>query len=178
MRRERDAYHTPVWLAEQIVGEVLGPYLRGTPRVLEPAAGDGVFVRAVRIQCPGATITAAELNELAIPEADVRVGGDFLTADLGPHDVVVGNPPFCLAEAFVRRSLEISPVVCFILRLGFLASVQRAALYREHPPSDVWVCPRRPSFTCAACDATDYCVALWSPRWQPSTPALRWLPLG
>jgi hypothetical protein len=177
MRLTNDAYYTPGWLARIIVRDVLSPWLRGTPRVLEPSAGDGVFVRAVREQCPGATITACDLEPLALPDADAHVSGSFLTTDAGMHDIVVGNPPYSLAESFVRRSLEVAPVVCYLLRLGFLASAQRAPLYACHQPAGVWVSSRRPAFTGGGTDSADYCVVLWAPRWSPGPTELRWLPL-
>ncbi len=60
-------------------------------------------------------------------------------------DLIVSNPPYTLAEAFLRRSLKAAPTVSFLLRLGFLASEERAPLFAEIGMPDVDVV-KRPSF--------------------------------
>lgn len=69
---------------------------------LEPSAGEGALVRAVRARTPYAIVDCVELNPLyaqKLQELDnvgiVRVG-DFLTTHLPKHyyDGCIANPPF------------------------------------------------------------------------------------
>jgi hypothetical protein len=94
---------------------------------------------------------------------DVTTRGVFQTAN-GPRsrkwDLVISNPPYVDAEGFVTHALRIAEVSCFLLRLNWLASKKRAAFHREHP-ADVFVLPRRPSFTNGGTDATEYAWFVW-----------------
>lgn len=73
--------------------------VRDEHTVLEPSAGTGSLVRAVRAAAPGACVHAVEINcRLAdglrsLPVNDVRCG-DFLECDPGDFDRIVMNPPF------------------------------------------------------------------------------------
>ena len=79
-----------------------------------------------------------------------------------PFDLVISNPPYGDAEKFVEHALTIGRTCCFLLRLNWLASKKRAAFHRAHP-SDVFVLPRRPSFTNGGTDATEYAWFVWGP---------------
>jgi hypothetical protein len=100
-------------------------------------------------------------------------GGDALGRTQWPSaTLLVTNPPYSLAAEFIQRALERyrKSIDCaFLLRLNYLGSQKRAAFHREHP-SDVFVLPRRPSFTGKGTDATEYAWFVWGPgrggRWS------------
>ncbi len=81
--------------------------------VLEPSAGAGALIHAVRRVAPAANITAAEIDPeleaglLALNVAEVVIG-DFATLDIGRFDRVVMNPPFSNGAdmAHVTRAFE------------------------------------------------------------------------
>ena len=151
-----DNFPTPAWCVHRLLEA-------WTPRagfILEPAAGDGAIVRA-----------AARAIERSWFTLDIRDCGqsgqeiaDFLTWE--PHPTMITrvgtvwtNPPFALAEQFIRRSAALFPDadICFLVRVGFLASEGRAALWRELGAPDVYVLPNRPSFnTDGKTDSSDY----------------------
>ncbi len=104
MRRLRAAgqVYTPAPLAARVVRRTLAPLAgRRDLRILDPACGDGVFLReACRYVDPrcvvGMDIDAAALARArrALPGADLRVG-DALRHDWKERfDVVLGNPPW------------------------------------------------------------------------------------
>jgi hypothetical protein len=79
--------------------------------------------------------------------------------------VVITNPPYNRADAFVERALaERAPhpwtTVAMLLRLNWLGGMKRAAFHRRHT-ADVYVLPRRPSFTGGGTDATEYAWLVW-----------------
>ena len=124
------------------------------------------------------------------PEEGIYTGGyykeDFLeaTRSLGGQQLVYGNPPYSLAEEFVRKGLEFASdgYVFFLLRLAFLESKKRYfGLFKEHPPKRVYVLSRRPSFFSSdpegkkkTTDAVSYALILWQSGWHGKT-ELEWL---
>ena len=198
-----DAYYTPLPLAEEMLR--LFEEVNGGPpaTVLEPSAGAGVFLEAANMlgweqskwvcfektTCSPPIVEPLAGRELA--KASWCDGTDFLDPELNTfgkwwihhpgdkqtHDLCVGNPPFSLAEEFVRKALKHADQVMFLLRAGFLASKKRHSLFVGHPPANVWMLSQRPSFTGNGTDSAEYCVIHWGQCTIGET-RLRWLPGG
>lgn len=157
VRRPYDLYETPEECTQSII-----PYL-GYPRsILEPAAGSGAIIRVLKRHLPEFTYRAIDIN---IFPPLITTSQDFLTLEPDPSfDLVLGNPPYSLAEEFCKRSMlwrkDVSSRVCMLLRLNFLESQKRAVWLRENTPS-VYVLPKRPSFTGKGTDATGYGWFMW-----------------
>ena len=149
-------------------------------RPVEPHAGGGAFVRA--LTSAGAMVTASDINPYAPglndPAATASFAGDFLTYGSAPDNVpewVVGNPPFTEAEAHVRHALShASTGVAFLLRLAFLESAARVPFWQAHPPAEVYVFSRRPSFTGGKTDSCAYGWFVWR-RGHTAAPRLGWI---
>ena len=172
-----DAYYTPDAVARACVA-TLGR--DASARCWEPHAGGGAFVRAL---CEaGALVTASDINPdapgLADPSAVASFVGDFLTyAPVGDNapDWIVGNPPFNDAEAHIRHALAHATVgVAFLLRLAFLETQIRYPFWTAHPPAEVYVFSRRPSFTGGKTDSCPYGWFIWR-RGHTAPPRLGWL---
>jgi phospholipid N-methyltransferase len=99
-------FPTPTWLAERMADEAR---LFDGARVLEPSAGTGQLLRALRATGRSMHIVAVEMHAglcdgLArafcgaatdVPQAVELIPGDFLaTRAIGAFDVVLMNPPF------------------------------------------------------------------------------------
>ena len=91
--------------------------------------------------------------------------------------MAVMNPPYTLAEGFVRKALEWRqglpgyPPVFALLRLSFIEPTQtRRDLLGGHRP-DVYVLPRRPAFDGRGTDSITSAWFCWPGRGQ-----LVWLP--
>ena len=65
------------------------------------------------------------------------IGLDFLTTNMRPHAHIVTNPPFSLAEAFIRRALELTmPKMCKVAMLlphAYDTARGRLDLFAEPP---------------------------------------------
>jgi len=85
--KQRGAYYTPPRVAEALCRWAVRP----GDRVLDPACGDGVFLRAAR--AVRAEATGVEIDRDAARQAHATCG-DFFRLDLPPFDAVVGNPPY------------------------------------------------------------------------------------
>lgn len=158
-----DAYETPGWCVERLLDVLDLP----DGCWLEPCAGNGAIIQAVKLYDYAVNWTAVEKRpecEAALRLLTPRVRiEDFLSAELEHREeVVITNPPYSLAEEFVKKSLGIGQWVIMLLRLNWLASQRRAAFMLEHPP-DVYVLPNRPSFTGKGTDATEYAWFVWPP---------------
>jgi SAM-dependent methyltransferase len=179
VRDPDDFYATPSWCIDAIL-----PHLPSGGRVLDPGCGSGAILRAIMATAPfvHADLFGVEMHEGRAEEAralfaDARKHHietrDFLTYEGTSFDLVVGNPPFSLAMDFVERSLTLTKpfrgTVAMLLRMNWLASQKRAAFHRANP-SDIYVLPRRPSFTPdGKTDSTEYAWFVWGPsrgnRW-------------
>lgn len=170
-----DFFATPPWVVHRLLED---PLFRSVAlhRItygawLEPCAGDGAIVRAVR-ECAGFEDTRwivgdvreecreplSALPNLAMPPFI----GDFL-ADVDDEriaDVAFTNPPFKHAGAFLEACSRKARFVCLLVRMGFLESESRNEAMRACPP-DAFVVPNRPSFDGEGTDATLYGWLLW-----------------
>ena len=146
--------------------------------ILEPSAGSGSIIRtakALGLENPWYAVECRAQTRERLDEAGARLVwiDDFLTWDPPPvtttvePTTVMTNPPFALCEAFVRRAETLFPYadLCFLVRLGFLASEERLRLWSDVGVPDVYVLPNRPSFTGdGSTDSADYAWAIWPGR--------------
>lgn len=171
VRREGDFYATPEHCTEAVLPFLPDVRIAQNAIIVDPGAGTGAITRPLCRRYGGhaAAILAVEINPALAAEidsADRVVVADYLTAELPPANLIVGNPPFSLAQEFVARSLLLAaPVggtVAMLLRLSFIASKKRRDFHRSHP-SDVYVLSSRPSFTGKGTDSCDYAWFVWGP---------------
>jgi hypothetical protein len=159
-RHTDDAYMTPKWCVRRLL-EVWQPH--GTSGILvEPAVGTGNIVRAIGTeQFAWLTYDIREVPSVG----EMHVTGDFLEVVSHGTDAeaVITNPPYCLAEEFVRHSRALFPRadLVFLLRIAFLASAVRLPLWRDLGTPDLYVLPNRPSFTGGGTDSADYAWFRW-----------------
>lgn len=96
LKRDYSKFFTPKKVADFMV-ELLEP--KDGEVILEPSAGDGSLVRAVKEKCPKALVFACEIDNKWHCElkkvADVVVIKDFLKYPTTPkHSKCISNPPF------------------------------------------------------------------------------------
>ena len=170
-RRALDYYPTPSWCVRRALEAMRLP--RGV--WLEPSAGDGAIVREVRASADH--IIALDLRDecrvdlLRSGADDVRIG-DALSVGWPRVDVVIGNPPYALADEFARRAVASGVHAAFLLRLNWISARSRVAWLRSNRP-DVWILPERPSFDGSGnTDATAYAWLHWHPH---ATGAVNWM---
>jgi hypothetical protein len=106
---------------------------------------------------------------------------DFLKLDLQAADLILGNPPYSLAEEFIRHAWICLPPggsICFLLRGGFRAGVNRwsdVGLLMQAPIRDSWPVVPRPSFSGdGATEGTEYEVLLWTIGYGGTIEPIRW----
>jgi hypothetical protein len=117
-----DSYQTPEWCTEALV-----PHLGDlSDKVIwEPASGTGQMVRVL------------ERYAKKVVATDIETGTDFLTYGGVTCDVVVSNPPYALATAFIEHALELmrpaGGIVAMLLRADFDSAASRRHLFADCP---------------------------------------------
>lgn len=136
-RKPADLYPTPVDGTESLI-----PVLQelGVKRIWEPACGDGRLARV--LEWHGFEVIATDIREYP----GYGTGGlDFLNEDplekwgwdIGEIDMIVTNPPFSLAEDFIRKALSITPKVAMLLKQTYWNTRGRGTkggLWFDHMP--------------------------------------------
>jgi hypothetical protein len=184
-RNPHDFYRTPAWCTRLIMTHPHSPLLGSHPgdRWLDPCAGDGAIIKAVGSLDPSISFDAVEIREeawaslRALPNiARFNMGVDYLTRPHSgdPYDACVMNPPYSMAEAFVRKARDEAEIVCALLRVAWLSSQGRRDWLALDPP-DVFIMPNRPSFTGKGTDSADYAWMCW-PSQIVGAGSIHWLP--
>lgn len=112
--------------------------------VWEPACGDGLMSRVLED-----TFHSVWSTDLREATGYGHGGKDFLTIDMGgqlPPDWIITNPPFSLAEDFIKKALSITPNVAMLLKSQYWHAAKRFKLFRDHEPARVLPLTWRPSF--------------------------------
>lgn len=102
---------------------------------------------------------------------------NFLDYQEKDYNLIFGNPPYSLAEEFIRHSFELlepGGYVYFLLRLSFLEGIARGkGLFKEFPIKKIYVCSRRPSFFSTngkhTTDTLAYAMFLWKKGFDGKT---------
>ena len=131
-RPEHDFYRTPPEATEALLAV---EDFEGV--VWEPAAGDGAICHVLAAR--GHQIIATDLIDRGYGEAP----HDFLTSHYRADNIIT-NPPFKLAESFVRLSLErTTGKVAMLCKLQFLEGAKRKLMFETTPLKKVWVFSKR-----------------------------------
>ena len=144
-RKPADLYPTPVDCTYSLIPHIADLLPYGS-RVLEPACADGQLSKA--LEKYGYKVHSYDLR----PDVLYGRGGvDFLSDtelfDIdGGYDAVITNPPFVIADAFIRRSLEIAPVVVMLLKAQYWNTANRKQLFRDTKPIRELNLTWRPAF--------------------------------
>ena len=92
-----DVVYTPDWVAKDMV-----EWFKPSGRILEPSAGDGVFLRYL----PEDTLWC-----------EIEKGRDFFAFN-ERVDWIVGNPPYSLFGEWLRHSLRLANDTVYLLALN------------------------------------------------------------
>jgi SAM-dependent methyltransferase len=182
--REHDADFTPRGVVRQIV-QRLRWLMDGPPtrRILDPAAGHGVYADELRRAFAGAHITAVEVRDECGIDLERYADALYLTAfevfaetRPEPFDLIVTNPPFRYWARFVDLALQMlkpGGLVCF---LGLSTWGQSATVAESFVPQQQLrvvgrIGYRGPGINPATdapwgTDQRDYSHWLWSPTWE------------
>jgi hypothetical protein len=134
-RPDHDFYRTPPEATEALLNV---EHFDG--EIWESACGDGAICKVLEIH--GHTIKATDLIDRGYGEVH-----DFLSSPYR-SDNIITNPPFRLAEQFIRLSLErTTRKVAMLCKLQFLEGAKRKQMFESTPLKTVWVFSKRLTMT-------------------------------
>lgn len=133
--RKDDLYETPACCTE--AGHRHGVFSFATHPgsagpVWEPCAGRGAISRVLRGF--GYGVIAQDLVAHPGADPDIKAGIDFLMERQAPAGTscIITNPPFKLADEFIRHGLTLVPWVIVLLRAMAIEGAGRAGLIDRH----------------------------------------------
>lgn len=167
-----DFYPTPAWATHALIENE--PFWGD---IWESACGDGAM--STVLETLGLPVRSSDLYDRGFGD----VGLDFTSAS-GRHANVITNPPYNLAEDFVRAGLQIAEKkLALLLRLAFLEGAARQrSIFSQQPPARVWVFSERITFypknaQRKGSGTTAYAWFVWDQEHHGPT-HLSWLPTG
>lgn len=106
----------------------------------EPAAGEGDMLETIRA-CGYERAWGTDISD----------GLDFLEAPDRPNihfgfDWIITNPPFALAEEFIRKAATLGKPFAFLVKSQFWHAKRRLPLFEEFTPSYILPLTWRPDF--------------------------------
>lgn len=132
--------------------------------ILEPAVGDGAILKAIENFQGEIDFDCIDVVKTTLPNFYHQ--SFLLFTAPREYKTVITNPPFSLAELFIRHARKIAPnaTLIFLLRLAFLESQKRIKFWQEFPLSELYILSKRPSFTGFGTDSCAYAWFVWKPE--------------
>jgi hypothetical protein len=125
--RGNDLYETPACAIRALMDA------EGLPSIIwEPCAGRGAISR--ELISAGHVVISSDLVAYTGADNGIQSGIDFLMEQKAPPgcSVIVTNPPFKSADAFIRHGIELSCMVFVLLRLMAIEGANRSDLVDRH----------------------------------------------
>lgn len=148
-RHKSDFYPTP-WEATAALLDYL--HWMQIPQgctVWEPACGNGDMSKVIRDY------------GYSVIETDIQTGVDFLSCEPRKCDWIITNPPFSLAEQFIRRAYSLGIPFAFLLKSQYWNAQKRESLFRDCQPSHILPCAWRVDFTGGGNPLMDVMWVIW-----------------
>lgn len=151
-RRANDFYPTPPEAVDALLESRWAPR-KG--KVWEPACGDGAIARILSMA--GWDVIATDLVDRGF-----GYKADFLTAT-GPAALqICTNPPFALAEQFIRHGFALGvQYQAHLLKAQFWNAASRLQLFKDHQPQAVLPLTWRLDFTGGGAPTMDCAWVVW-----------------
>lgn len=173
-----DNFPTPPWATRALLEHVIadaGPFRKLS--CLEPACGAGHMAKPLKEYF--GRVKASDIHSYGYGSV-----ADFLSAPVqaGSVDWVITNPPFRLAEDFIKRALIVARQgVAILARTVFLESVGRyREIFEQTPPAKFAQFTERVPMVKGRLDAkastaTGYAWIVWEKQ-ATEAPRLLWVP--
>lgn len=121
-RIKHDQYETPAWVTDCVIGHLS---LRKGSKVVEPAAGSGKMVRALKS------------HGFKVESSDIQRGNrNFFNRTISAKAIIT-NPPYKLATEFIEHALFLTEpeqgIVAMLLRVDYDSGSTRRHLLADHP---------------------------------------------
>lgn len=134
-RAKDDFYPTPAEVTEALLNVWTPP-----ASVWEPACGKGDISEVLKLY--GHEVTSTDSVDRGYGQQ-----ADFLATTRRRADCIITNPPFCLAEEFIRHAQILGvDTMALLLKSTYWHATTRTRLFREWQPSHIYALTWRPDF--------------------------------
>lgn len=175
VREENDFYATNPHALEIFISELKRIGLN--KNVWECSCGQGHLSKV--LEDNGYNVISSDL----IDRGYGKGGIDFLQCDKQWKGDILTNPPFKLAEGFVEKGISLlvkgNKLILF-LKVQFLESKSRKALFEKYPPKYVYVnserqqCCKDAEFSKYTATTQCYCWYIWEKGYEGES-IIRWI---
>ena len=146
--------------------ELILPYLPTNPsHILEPSVGAGAIHNLLKEKYPNTPTTVVDIRNTEHIQMEHGIHYDFLHWKAPrTYDLIITNPPFNKKLEFAKRCPELTSTLghlYLLLPLHFLSSMGRRPWLQNNTP-DLYVLPRRPSFTGTTTANLEYAWFHWT----------------
>lgn len=141
-REENDFYATDPKATKMALSELEKYYDTSLWEVWEPAAGMGHISNTLKSE----GVNVVKESDLIDRGINATIEDFLTTSDMGNANVIFTNPPYKIAEDFLKHFLEISDdndLYIFLGRIQFLEGAKRRKIFDENPPKYVLVHSKR-----------------------------------
>lgn len=130
-RHASDFYETP---AEFTVALMDFLRLSKNEVIYEPACGDGEVCEVLWEYKHHVVFSDIRSTKICPDEDETE---DFLSEENRGYEAgwIITNPPFNLAEKFIRKALSLTSNVAMLLKATYWHSASRSGLFNESPPA-------------------------------------------
>lgn len=135
-RNSSDFYPTPPDVTIALIENLLIP---ASAKIWEPACGTGKMADVLKEY--GYCVESSDILETGYGKVQ-----DFLTATNCDCDWIITNPPFSLAEQFIRKANDFGCRYAFLLKAQYWNAAKRCSLFEETHPSKIFPLTWRPDF--------------------------------
>jgi len=182
-RKKRDLYQTPHGLVRAAIDLFVDTVILHSDDlfifcIVDLGCGDGRWAEYWKERRPQDVVYGIDVSsELFPPESETNVIYiehdvlDYRELELPPIDFIIGNPPFSLAELFVRAAYGLDAEdIFFLFPISFSGSQTRYnGLFQDKFYAKKWVLSRRPSFFSTesgnkTTDMMEYGLFCWQTR--------------
>lgn len=140
-RKPSDFYPTPAPGTQAMIDALNLP---AGCLIADPGCGEGDMARV--IYANGFEVISSDINDTGYGEGGYDYIGENLEANTGSLgwfaeyrllDAIVMNPPFSLADQFIRKAVKQAPVVGVLVKADYFNSGRGARLWADHPPTEI-----------------------------------------
>lgn len=167
-RSDSDFYVEPRWSVLALARSI-----KFEGQIYDPACGSGTIPKT--FEGLGFTASGSDLKDRGFGLPNIN----FLR-DYAKRENIITNPPYNLAEDFIKHALVVAEKrIAILARIAFLNGQKRFQLYNQHPPECVVILSKRPSMPPGGRmimpqgGKTDFCWIVWNREPRGET-IIRW----
>ena len=153
-RQDRDFYGTPSDCVRALLA--VESFTGG---IWEPACGDDAIV--IELRAAGYKVAGSDIHPLG-----TGTKADFFAVKPRKVANIVTNPPFEVAEEFIRHALAFNPdKLVLMLKASYWHAVTRQSLWHRHRPARIYPLTWRPDFMRLGRPTMEVIWCVWERGW-------------